>query len=209
MKLFTPVFPQSKKLAAPLLLVMAVWSGAASAEEFMADDEPTAPCGELRQIGDGGYIYNLSNYSYKVKFMTKATRKAFRHTNAGVVKYLKVDADGNGVWVDTGFGDYRSSKTYTVPVRGRQAVIIAYCADVSRGDPYIQGIVSFDPDPAEGPHPGPSGYVDFARDGFCISSYRNCFPEVQFNNNGVTPYVNYNKMPDTAFKKGSLTILPQ
>lgn len=213
MKLFELVLPQSKKLAAPLLLLMAVVTGAASADEYMVDTDPTAPCGVLHQIGRESVIYNLSNYSYGVKFTTKATslgRLKATHVNAGVVKYLALDADGNGVWVDTGLGDYHSSKTYTIPARAKQSVTISYCADQTiLNTPLIEGVVSFDPDPAEGPHPGPVGDVVFRGEDDCIRGKDNCLSEVQFYNHGETPYVNYNRIPNTVFRKGSLTILAQ
>ena len=63
MKLFELVLAQPKKLTA--LLLMAVASGAASADQYLADAEPTAPCGDLHQVGHKSYLHNLSDTPIK------------------------------------------------------------------------------------------------------------------------------------------------
>ena len=182
----------------------------ASANDIPASDA-AAPCGELHLVGKKSYIHNESNFSFNVQFRTEATTYGLfkRSLNAGAVKYLETDANGNGVWRDTGTGHYRSAKTYTVPVRSKSVVTIAYCASRVPNISYILGDVSFTADSDEPQHPIPDGYVSFS--GWSDwKDVRNWSPnqEVWFDSPVVTPYVSYNRAPDTSRQNGSLTICP-
>ena len=152
-------------------------------------------CGVLTNMGDHTYIYNNSRYDWNVVFITTLIGGDFgRSLNAGAVKYLS----GEGQWVDTGIGDYRSAKTYTVPVTAGQTVAIAYCADHSVATHRIDGHVFFAAANPALVHGSPDGNVLFRGE--------NGTPYLF--NHGTTPYVDYNRKPTKEFENGSITICP-
>jgi len=167
------------------------------APDAMADNIPEAkgPCGSLTPMGQHTGIYNNSRYRWDVIFRTKdyAPRGGARSVNAGAVKYLS-----NGMWIDSGIGDYRHLKTYTIPVEPDQNLRIAYCADTSNGDAIIFGEVLFLLKEDSDVHGSPASHVEF--------SGLNLTPN--FKNHGNTAYVDYNKNRDGVIEAGSLTICP-
>lgn len=203
MNIFATIYSQSRKLAVLALLFSAGFSGTVSAADIEESD-PSAPCGELQLIGRENYIYNPSHSSFIMKFTTDGY---MQRANAGAVKYFERDANGIGYWRDTGVGDYRSKKTYTIPVKSHDTTTIAYCASGDREAHSIRGEVSFSADasPRWGniPVDGVSffGKVEISRD-------REYVQLVKFSNNGTTPYVGYNRKPTGAFENGSLTLCP-
>ncbi len=181
-----------KLLAIGALPLLAGFSPQASAGNF---PEADGPCNSLTKLGASdtySYIYNNSLYKWDMLFVTtRNTEGGF--INAGAVKYLD-----NGWWQDTGNGDYRTFKIYTVPVLAGQTVKIAYCADRSGADAYIEGRVSFNLVDTYKEHGSPDGNVPFKG--------LNRIPT--FRNSGTTPYVAYNKKPGDIWEDGSITICP-
>ncbi len=153
-------------------------------------------CGILTKMGDHTYIYNNSRYDWNVVFITTVIGGDIgRSLNAGAVKYLS----GDGQWVDTGIGDYRSAKTYTVPVGAGETVPIVYCADHSVTTHKIEGHVYFVAANPALVHGSPDGNVRFTAE--------NGTP--YFFNHGTTPYVDFNRrIINKDFENGSLTICP-
>jgi hypothetical protein len=151
------------------------------------------PCGSLTEMGID-IINNHSHYDWNVVFITTAINEAFGISyNAGAVKYLSDDNQ----WVDTGVGDYRSTKIYTVPVPAYERAMIAFCADRSRQNYRIEGHLFFTPVNPALVHGIPDGNVLFSGENGTTSYF----------NNGFTPYVNYNR--DNGYLKyGSLEICP-
>lgn len=144
MKLFASTIRLARFFTA-LGLLLLIGSPLSANAGDVPDSSSTAPCGELRLIGDIAYIYNRSNFSFDVKFTTEAVGTGpfnYNAVNAGAVKYLTSDASGLNVWRDTGEGDYRTHKFYNVPVPMNGTVAIAYCAASSRGVDVIKGQVS-------------------------------------------------------------------
>ena len=199
----------SKIFIALVLSLSAACPILASAEEDMPDNAPGAPCGELHLIGKQSYIFNQSDFTSNVKFKLNADRVWGHSINAGAVKYLAHDSNSHGVWRDTGHGDYRSSKTYTVPVKSHEVATIIYCASNVEELSWMTGEVSFAADTSEAGHPIPegsvvfkgwNGYVDYIR-GYSVS-------DVRFKSEADTPYVYYNANPYGVRLDGSVTICP-
>jgi len=152
-------------------------------------------CGVLTNMGEHTYIYNNSSYDWNVVFITTVFGGDLgRSINAGAVKYQTDE----GLWIDTGIGDYRSAKSYTIPVGAGHTVPIAYCADHSVLTHRIEGHIFFTPANPALVHGSPDGDVKFKGE--------NGTP--YFFNKGTTPYVDYNRKPGKAFEDGSLTICP-
>ncbi len=173
------------------MMALASFTPYAAAETTTQADEA---CGTLTKMGGHTYLVNHSQYDWNVVFITTAINEAFGVSyNAGAVKYLADDAR----WVDTGIGDYRSAKTYTVPVPAYETVPIAYCADRSHQNHRIDGRIFFIPVNPALVHGSPDGNVVF--------SGENGTPA--FFNHGFTPYVEYNKNAGY-FENGSLKICP-
>lgn len=196
----------SKILAALALPFLTGFALHASAGDIPQDDSH-APCGSMTQIGEQKFIYNNSNYSFDVIFDSKTYKKKFwlvRYVEAGAIKYLEVDANGQGIWRDTGVGDSKTRKIYTVPVANNAKVRIAYCGNKSLGEAYIDGTVSFRSMESDGEHNSPQETVPFS--GF-LTSKSNDF--VGFNSPDTTPFVSYNKQPSGRDEYGSLVICPK
>ena len=174
-------------LPAALLLL-----GCCSLPAF-AEDLPLAdPCGELHKIGNTALIYNPSNFNWIVSFKTEL----YKNTNAGAVKYLD-----SGIWKDTGTGDYRSYKTYDIPVPKHENVRIAYCGSNTNGnEAKIQGIVSFKATDRFYANGIPQGNVFFK------SRYSVRTPK--FDNPGTTSFVSYNRIETGELVDGNITICP-
>ena len=205
MKTSTSMTSLSKILAVLALPFLAGFALHASAGDI-AQGDPHAPCGTLAQIGEQKFIYNNSNYSFNVIFETKFYKKnkISRFINAGAVKYLEVDANGQGVWRDTGVGDPKTTKAYTVPVANNSKVRITYCADSSMLEAYIDGTVFFQSIESDGEHNSPQGAVPFYG-----AAYSRSHQSVAFTSDGVTPFVSYNTQPSGNAEDGSLTICPK
>lgn len=187
------ILASTKRFLPVLVLpVLALLAPHAKADNIAQDKDP---CGVLTTMGQHTSIYNNSQYDWNVVFITSVIGDDLGKTyNAGAVKYLS----GDGWWVDTGIGDYRRAKTYTVPVGAGKTVAIAYCADRSGSSYRIDGKVFFSAANAALTHGTPVGNVSF--------NAHNSTP--YFSNNGTTPFVNYNRNLDTVFENGSLTICP-
>lgn len=146
MKIFTLKYFPSKILMTLALSSLAALSPPASAADDIPETDLTAPCGVLQLIGKESHIYNRSQFSLLIKFITKPMGTGilgYNHVDAGAVKYLVTDTSGRRVWRDDGVGDARVGKVYTVPVNPDETVTIAYCAASNRGTAVIEGVVSF------------------------------------------------------------------
>lgn len=152
MKLSNHTKPWLKIVAGLALLLLVGVPFNANAEDYMLETDPAAPCGELNLIGKQSYISNQSNFTVNVRFKTNADTSGRYSINAGAVKYWERDSRGRGVWRDTGVGDYRSSKTYTVPVKSHEVATIVYCASKIGKFSHITGTVSFSADASEALH---------------------------------------------------------
>lgn len=199
----------SKILMALAVLFFAGVSFQASAGDI-AQEDPAAPCGVLEQVGTDKFIYNNSNFLFKVRFETQSFHpmgKRKRSVNAGAVKYLELKDDGHGVWRDTGVGNYHSTKSYSIPVAPNKMVRIAYCGDTSGYTAYIKGSVYFDKAESDGEHNGPQGDVGFSGEHLLGSRDVNT---ISFDGDGsTTPFVYYNAQPSGNDAPGSLTICPK
>lgn len=195
----------SRILVALALPFFAGVSLQASAGDIPQDDH-NAPCGVLKQLGEQKYIYNNSNFLFNAVFKTNSIKvnKVSRTVNAGAVKYLDFDENGQGIWRDNGVGDYHKTKSYTVPVANNSKVRIAYCADSSMLEPQIEGVVSFEKAESDGEHNGPQGNVYFRGVSRPLSGNH-----VAFDSTGFVPFVDYNKNPTGSAEDGSLTICPR
>ena len=203
MNISASIYSRSKKLAALVLVLSAVFSGTASAADIEESD-PSAPCGELHLIGKENYIYNPSNFLFIVKFTTES----ISFVNAGAVKYFERDAKGTGFWRDTGAGDYRRKKTYNIPVKSHDTATIAYCAADSGGNPYISGEVSFSADMSQEWGNMPVDGVVFSGEVQSDARGWKYVRFVEFFNDGITPYVDYNRKPGDIYESGSQTLCP-
>lgn len=216
MKVSPSIRSKSKNTLMLALTLSAGFLSSARADDIPASD-PTAPCGELHLIGQQSYIYNRSVFTFNVQFQTSAgIYEGFwlnRSINAGAVKYLDNDAHGDGVWRDTGRGDYRSVKTYTIPAKPNSVVTIAYCGSRVPNVSNIIGKVLFTANPDEPVHPIPDGYVNFQGWADWTDSWRRgdaaINQQVFFDKPVTTPYVSYDKKSDASWEYGSLTICPK
>lgn len=205
MKIWASLNDTSKILATLTLPLFAGISSNACAGDIPATD-PTAPCGILSQMGEIRKIYNNSNFFFSVRFETKVfIIGPFQSVNAGAVKYLDEGEGSYGIWHDTGVGDYRSIKKYTIPIKPNHEVKIAYCADSSNGFSIVKGTVYFEADPSDGDHHAPQGGV-----GFNIKTGRSRdITRVVFNTHQPTPFVSYSRSSSGKVEDGSLTICPK
>ena len=176
----------------PLLPAAMLFLGCCSLPAFAQEVSIANPCGELHKMGHTAKIYNPSDFDWTVRFTTEA----FNLTNAGAVKYLD-----NGVWQDTGTGDYRRFKTYDIPVPKHDNVEIVYCgSNTNRNPEKIQGTVSFQPTERFYANHIPQGNIYFRAMGL-----RNT---PKFQNSGTTSFVNYNRTDTGELVDGNITICP-
>lgn len=202
MNIFSALNSPSKILAALALPLVATVSLHASAGDIPVND-PTAPCGALKHVGENTAIYNKSNFTFNVIFETSPkVIGPFRRVNAGAVKYLSDVENSPGIWKDTG----ETTHSYVVPVGPNSVVPIAYCADTSNGEAFMKGKVSFESEPTEGVHNIPDSGVDF---------FTNSWSSIVINRTHLftpysTPYVDYNVEPSLGRKEnGSMVICPK
>ena len=204
MNIFSALKSPSKILAALALPLLAGFALHASAGDIPASD-PTAPCGVLKQIGKNAAIYNKSNFTFKVRFEAEAVKSfIFPTVNAAAIKYLDYDENNQGIWKDTGEGDYRSVKKYTVPVSPDSVTQIAYCVD-TRNQELIKGKFYFESDPSEGEHNMPNSGVDFYTSGKVVVLYSS-----HLFTPYLTPFVRYNVEAGLGSREnGSMVICPK
>ena len=210
MKILTSFNSLKKILAALALPFFAGVSAHANAGDIPQED-PSAPCGTLHQVGSDKFIYNHSNFFFNVRFETNSLipphSNRHRSVNAGAIKYLALDTHGQGIWHDTGLGNYHSTKSYVIPVANNEMVRIAYCADTSLDSAFIEGTVFFDKIESDGEHNGPQGNVRFSGHAGNGSANNNI---IAFESDGsTTPFIYYNAQPSGNVSSGSLTICPK
>ena len=176
----------------PLMTAALLLLGCSSLTAFAGDLPANDPCGDLFKMGNIARIYNQSDFDWIVSFKTEA----FKFTNAGAVKYLD-----NDVWKDSGTGDYRSYKTYDIPVPKHENVKIAYCGTRNYlSQEEIQGKISFKATDRFYTNGIPEGNVSF------VSVKTRNTPK--FSNSGNTSFVNYNRIDTGELLDGNITICP-
>ena len=214
MKISISLNSLSKMFVALALLLIASFSFHASAADI-PEHSAEAPCGSLVQVGSKKFIFNNTSVFFNVIFETKAHQLGLvRRVNAGAVKYLDYDGNNQGVWRDTGRGDYRSVKRYTIPVGDNDVVPIAYCADSSNETPFMLGSVYLETSGNESGLYAALGGAEFkslqvtAAFGAGAST-QSAEWDILFLNKSLSTLVSYNRKFSGNYQGGSLIIAPE